>query len=960
MGIRNIDFGSFPDDPSADAIRTAFRKTQENFNELFAGQQDQAVLSVNRTAGAGISVNTPTGNVVVSARIACVQIQSSTLGLGVSSGNTSNNAVITDGSTPFIIDLPESISNVGNISLSGTLTANTVNVNLALNGNVGIFSGNLSAANLAASVGLEVTGNANVGNIGATNGVFSGNISGNYFNGIGVVLSDEVQAVTGNFSGNIQSLNADLGNAASANFFVGDGGLLTNVIAAASTKIENGNSEANLVAAGGNLAISIGGNSNVMVVSDAGAEIVGTFSATGNSNVGNLGAVHAILTGNANAINFNGTNVIVSGNVEGTIGAFTGNLSAGNADLGNAASANFFVGDGGLLSNISVSAGSYIANGTSNAYVVNNGNIVLESVGNTILVVTDTGANITGYANVDGNLVAGNVSATLFTGTLETASQPNVTSLGTLSALTVEGISNLGDVGNLRITGGTNAQVMISNGAGGLSWITAAALTFAPGANTQVLYNDDGNFAASAGMVFDNTANILTVDGNVDATNINATLISGTLSTASQPNITSVGSLTSLIVSGNINTANIVASNYANAKFSAIGSGTITNTIPALELTQIWNNSSETFTAISMDITDTDSNAGSLLMDLQVGSSTQFSITKDGNATASQFIGNGSQLTGISSIANGTSNVNIASANGNIQMTVAGTEQTRIIGTANATNYITLTGSNGGAPQINTSAGHLRFGANTKNTTLEIRGVNSSGNYWVMYGGSGGLDPTITLDGTGANIPLTVSSKGSSPLIFQTSGSSRQFLISHTAGSQRYVTVTGAGGSSAANVPIISTNGPNSGNIGFGSRLLLTGSESLFSTLMTNSTEKVTVSATAATGTINYYPTTQSVLYYTSNASANWTMNFAASANTTMNNVLGIGETITVVFLATQGATAYYPNVHQVDGSNVTPLWQGGTAPTEGTANSIDAYSYTIIKTAANTYTMLASQTPFA
>ena len=74
MAQRNIDFGTFPNDPDADAIRTAFEKVQLNFTELFSGLQDQAVISVNRTPGQGISVNSPTGNVVVNADIACVTV----------------------------------------------------------------------------------------------------------------------------------------------------------------------------------------------------------------------------------------------------------------------------------------------------------------------------------------------------------------------------------------------------------------------------------------------------------------------------------------------------------------------------------------------------------------------------------------------------------------------------------------------------------------------------------------------------------------------------------------------------------------------------------------------------------------------------------------------------------------------------------------------------------------------
>jgi len=125
--------------------------------------------------------------------------------------------------------------------------------------------------------------------------------------------------------------------------------------------------------------------------------------------------------------------------------------------------------------------------------------------------------------------------------------------------------------------------------------------------------------------------------------------------------------------------------------------------------------------------------------------------------------------------------------------------------------------------------------------------------------------------------------------------------------------------------------------------------------------ERTTVSATAATGTINFDAVTQGVLYYTSNASANWTLNIRGNSSTTLSSILAVGDAITVTHLVTQGATAYYNSAVQVDGSSVTPKWQGGTAPTAGNASSVDAYVYTVVKTAATpTYTVFASQTKFA
>ena len=124
--------------------------------------------------------------------------------------------------------------------------------------------------------------------------------------------------------------------------------------------------------------------------------------------------------------------------------------------------------------------------------------------------------------------------------------------------------------------------------------------------------------------------------------------------------------------------------------------------------------------------------------------------------------------------------------------------------------------------------------------------------------------------------------------------------------------------------------------------------------------ERTTVSATAATGTINFDASTQGVLYYTTNASANWTLNVRGASGVTLNSILATSDSITVAFMATQGSTAYYASSFTIDGSAVTPKWQGGTAPTSGNASSIDAYVYTIIKTASATFTVLASQTKFA
>jgi len=124
--------------------------------------------------------------------------------------------------------------------------------------------------------------------------------------------------------------------------------------------------------------------------------------------------------------------------------------------------------------------------------------------------------------------------------------------------------------------------------------------------------------------------------------------------------------------------------------------------------------------------------------------------------------------------------------------------------------------------------------------------------------------------------------------------------------------------------------------------------------------EKITVEATAATGTKTFDVLTQAALYYTSNASGNWTLNVRGDGSTALNTIMDTGEAVTIVHLVTNGSSAYYNSAFQVDGSSVTPEWQGGSAPTAGNANSVDVYTYTVIKTGDAAFTALAAQTQFA
>ena len=140
----------------------------------------------------------------------------------------------------------------------------------------------------------------------------------------------------------------------------------------------------------------------------------------------------------------------------------------------------------------------------------------------------------------------------------------------------------------------------------------------------------------------------------------------------------------------------------------------------------------------------------------------------------------------------------------------------------------------------------------------------------------------------------------------------------------------------------------------------IAGKATLTAADVTTVIETASIVASPATGTINIDFSTNPTVYYTSNATANWTLNVRGTSGVTLNDTLTTGQIATVTFLATNGATPYRPTVFQVDGSAVTPKWMGGTAPSAGNANSIDSYTLAIIKTGSAAFTVLASQTKFA
>jgi hypothetical protein len=293
--------------------------------------------------------------------------------------------------------------------------------------------------------------------------------------------------------------------------------------------------------------------------------------------------------------------------------------------------------------------------------------------------------------------------------------------------------------------------------------------------------------------------------------------------------------------------------------------------------------------------------------------------------------------------------------------------------TTTGTGTVTLAGA---------STGFQSFAVigNANTTYYTIAGQTS--NEWEVgigtYTASGTtLARTTVLSNSSATQPSALSFSAGTKDVFVTYPSSRSIYADGavlTASNSAILPVASGGSGAATLTGVLKGNGASAFTVATaGTDYVAPGTATTFTALQTfagtssnadlktsNMLEVATISATAATGTINYDVTTQSVLYYTTNASGNFTVNFRGSSGTSLNTVMATGESLSATFLVTNGSTAYYNSAVQVDGSSVTPKWQGGSAPTSGNASSVDSYTYVIIKTGSAAFTVLASVTKFA
>ena len=282
----------------------------------------------------------------------------------------------------------------------------------------------------------------------------------------------------------------------------------------------------------------------------------------------------------------------------------------------------------------------------------------------------------------------------------------------------------------------------------------------------------------------------------------------------------------------------------------------------------------------------------------------------------------------------------------------------------------TVAVNQGGTGQTTYTDGQLLIGNTTGNTLTKTTLTAGSG--VTITNGSGSI--TISATGSGGDAVLANNNAFTGANTFY--NNTGQTIGTGTSSQDGLILAGRAGGSSSYRITLQPTTLASNTTLSlpnvtdtvavlgtaqtFTATQTFSGSSSVLAAVLTDAAEVITISATAATGTINYDVTTQSVLYYTTNASGNWTINFRGSSGTSLNTLMSTGQTLTVAFLVQQGSPAYYNNVVQVDGNAVTPKYQGGTAWTAGNASSIDAYTYTIVKTGNAAFTVFASQTRFA
>jgi hypothetical protein len=748
---------------------------------------------INVTGNA--TIGTGTGGNLIGANIVTANL----INAGTVNATANINAQYFTGNGYYLTGVATNPANISN---------GTSNVEVSLNGNVTTsVSGNANIL-VVTGTGINVTGNATIGT--GTGGNLSGanNISANTFTGalangnsnvnipsangninFSVVGNANVMIITGT-GANINGTANITGNV-NAPYFIGNGFYLTGVDTSPAN-ISNGTSNVQ-VYLNSNVTTSVGSVANVFVVTTTGINVAGTLNATGNANVGNIGATGVIATTLGGNLTTNAQpNITSVGSLTGlTVSNVTGVVNfttTANVTLGAVANLHISGGtngyvlqtDGsGTLSWVAISAGSGISNGTSNISIpAVNGNVNITSASNTTMVITGTGANITGTANVTGNANIGNIGTAQLlasanitapqlisniavgtaplivtsttqvanlnvatAGTVTTNAQPNITSVGSLTGLTVSNATGvvdftttanvtLGAVANLHISGGSSSQFLQTDGSGTLTWAgISSSSTLANGTSEVSIPVVNGNVNVTAA----GNANILVVTG----TGAN---ISGTLKVSGQSNLGAVGNV---IITGGTNGQYLQTNGSGNlvwvgiSSSSSLANGNSEVSIPVansnVNITAV-GNTTMVITGTGANITGTLNTTGNA----NVGNLGTAQVLASANVTAPQLISN---------IAVGTAPFVVTSTTqvANLNVATAGTV------TTNAQPNITSVGSLTGLT-VSNATGVVNF-TTTANVTLGavanlhisggtngyVLSTDGSGTLsWIASGGGGG------------------------------------------------------------------------------------------------------------------------------------------------------------------------------------------------------------------------------
>jgi hypothetical protein len=611
MAQQIIDFGAFPNDPAADPIRAAFAKVQNNFTDLYSATLTRGVDTI--TAGAGLNQNRTTGNVILSANISNVTIQTTNgllVGVGAATGTS---ATIVNYATPFVIGLSTTISttNISATNLTGTLkTASQPNitslgtlVSLGVTGNVtasnflgNVVGGQLSGIFTSPGSNTQVIFN-NRGNLGA-----AANLR---YTGTTLTLTGEFTATGNIIAGNVQG-----GNLVSANYFqgtfLGPAGTASQVSASAQPNITQVGTLTSLQVAGTLQAPSIAGNVTGNLLGTVTGNLVGTADnattvrASAQPNITSLGTLTILnVAGNADIGNVNATfikgqltadasdqpnirslgilnGLSVSGNMSGGNISLTGNLTAGNMSVGIFSATSL---SGNLSGNVTGNVTGNISGNVSGNLSGNiSGNIGIPGQ-DTQLVFRDTGiANThggatynrtTGLLSITANVSAGNLvsSGVMFAtvaanvGRVESSTRTiavtSVTYVGGRITVTTTDKHGLAVGNEINLTGITGTGITAGTAPNGSYSIdTVPTDTTFTYITTGTTYT--GSFGGTPALIAYGT---VTATGTIRGANL---ATNGFLSVTGNANIGNITTKTVtgevVSVSGNVSGANLVAS----------------------------------------------------------------------------------------------------------------------------------------------------------------------------------------------------------------------------------------------------------------------------------------------------------------------------------------------------------------------------------------------------------------